>query len=118
MRRKALRPALAEMAGRTSQQLGPSTNRKDGRREAQYDALVVELEKVQDSNLARRVASHETYQQLKAVSVQHETAQEMITIENQYRVIDLSVLSHDSRRSTNFHNRKGLMRSVKAASST
>ncbi|KAF6241634.1 hypothetical protein HO173_000345 [Letharia columbiana] len=82
---KALRPALAEMAGRTSQQMGHATYDKDGRRKAQYDALVVELEKVRGSDIARRVAYHETHRELKAVSVQHETLQEMTTIENQYR---------------------------------
>lgn len=87
---KALRPALAEMAGRTSQQMGHATYDKDGRRKAQYDALVVELEKVRGSNIARRVAYHETHRELKAVPVQHETLQEMNTIENQYRVVDLS----------------------------
>lgn len=87
---KALRPALAEMAGRTSQRLSHPTYHKDGRRKAQYDALVVKLEEVRDSNIARRVVYHETHQELKATSVQHETLQEMTRIENQYRVIDLS----------------------------
>ncbi len=86
---KAVRPALVEMAGRTSKQLSHSTYHKDGRRKAPYDALVGELEKVRDSNIARRVAYHKTYQELKAVSVQHETFQEMTKIENQYRVIDV-----------------------------
>lgn len=84
---KALRPALVEMAGRTSHQLGHSTYHEDGCRRAQYDALVVDLEKVRDSNIARRVAYHETHQELKAVSVQRETLQEMTTIESLYRVL-------------------------------
>ena len=87
---KALRPALIELAGRTSQDLGNSAYHKYGRRKVQRDALVVELEKFQDSGLGRRVACYETQQELKAVSVQHETLQEMTTIENEYRVIDPS----------------------------
>ena len=87
---KALRPALAELAGRTAQQLDHPTYHKDGRRKAQYDALIAELGKVRDSNIALRVAYHETHRELKAESVQHETLQEMIAIENRYRVIDLS----------------------------
>ena len=87
---KALRPALAEMAERTSKQLSHPTYHKEERRKAPYDALVGELEKARDSNIARRVAYHETLKESKAVSVQHETLQEMIRIENQYRVIDVS----------------------------
>ena len=82
--------ALVEMAERTSQQLGHPTYHKDGRRKAQYEALVIELEKVRSSNVARQLAFHKASQELKAVSVQHETLQEMRTIEDQYRVIDLS----------------------------
>lgn len=83
---KALRPALIEMAGRTSQRLGRSTHDKDGRRNGQYNALSVELEKVRDSNLGRRIACYERQQQLKAVSVQHETLEAMTVIESRYRV--------------------------------
>ncbi|KAL9136597.1 MAG: hypothetical protein Q9175_002189 [Cornicularia normoerica] len=81
---KALRPALAEMEGRTSQQSGHPAYQTDGHRKAQYDAFVVELEKVGELSIARRVAYHETHRELKAVSVQHETRQEVTTIENQY----------------------------------
>ena len=87
---KRLRPALVEMAGRTSQQLDHPTYHKDGRRKAQYDALVVELKKVRSSNIARHVAYQEAIKELKAVSVQHETLQEMTTIQGQYRVTNLS----------------------------
>lgn len=87
---KALRPALAELAGRTAQQLDHPMYHKDGHRKAQYDALIAELGKVRDSNIALRVAYYETHRELKAESVQHKTLQEMITIENRYRVIDLS----------------------------
>ena len=86
---KAVRPALTELARRTSKQLSHPTYHKDGRRKAPYDALIEELEKVRDSNITRRVDYHKTYQELKAVSVQHETLQEMTNIENQYRVIDV-----------------------------
>lgn len=83
---KALRPALAEMAGRTAQQLGHPTYHKDGPHKEQYNTLVGELEKVRDANIARRVAYHETHRELKAISIQHETLQKMIAIEKQYRV--------------------------------
>ena len=82
--------ALLEMAGRTSEQLGHPTYHKDGRRKAQYDALVAELEKVRSLNVARHVAYHQACQELKAVSVQHETLEEMTTIEVIYRVIYFS----------------------------
>ena len=87
---KALRPALIEMTERTSQQLGHPTYHKDGPRKAQYEALVAELEKVRSSNVARQISYHKACQELKAVSVQHETLQEMTKIEEAYRVIDLS----------------------------
>lgn len=48
------------MAERTPQQLRHPTYHEDGPRKAQYDALVAELEKVRDSNVARRVAYHKT----------------------------------------------------------
>ena len=82
----ALRPALVVMVGRTSQQLSHPLYHQDGRHKARREALIVELEKIQDSSLGRRVASYETQQDLKAVSVQHDTLQEMTQIENQYRV--------------------------------
>lgn len=53
---KALRPALIEMAGRTSQRLGRLTHDKDGGRNEQHNALIVELKKVRGSNLRRRIA--------------------------------------------------------------
>lgn len=77
------------MAERTSQQLGHPTYHKDGPRKAQYEALVIELEKVRNSNVARQVAFHKDSQRLKTVSVQHGTLQEMTTIEARYKVIDL-----------------------------
>lgn len=114
---KALRPALAEMEGRTSQQSGHPAYQTDGHRKAQYDAFVVELEKVGELSIARRVAYHETHRELKAVSVQHETRQEVTTIENQYMVVDLSwIIRADIRLIVT--NRKRLKRSVKAASPT
>lgn len=85
---KSLKPALAELAKRASQQLDHPTYHKDGRRKAQYDTLIAELDKVRDSNIALRVAYHETHQDLKAVSAQHETLQQMIATENRFRVID------------------------------
>lgn len=87
---KALRPALAELAGRTSRQLDRPAYHRERDHKAQYDALIEELEKVRDFNIGLRVAYHETRQELKAVSVQHETFQEMMTIEKRFRVIDLS----------------------------
>ena len=88
---EALRPALAELARRTSRQLDrrPAYHR-DGENKAQYDALVEELKKARDFKIGLRVAFHESIQELKAVSVQHETFQEMMTIEKGFRVIDLS----------------------------
>ena len=83
---KALRPALIEMAGRTSQRLGRPTHDKDGRRNGQHNTLMVEPEKVLGPNLRRRIACYERQQELKAVSVQHETLQAMTVIENGYRV--------------------------------
>ena len=56
---KALRPALIEMAGRTSQRLGRPRHDRDGRRKGQHKALIVELEKVRSSNLGRRIACYE-----------------------------------------------------------
>ena len=82
---KALRPALIEMAGRTSQGLGRPTHDKGGHRNGQHNAQIVELEKVRGSNLGRRIAYYERQQELKAVSVQHETLQAMTVIENRYR---------------------------------
>ena len=73
---KALRPALIEMAGRTSQRLGRPTHDKDGRRNGQHNAL--------------SIACYERQQELKAVSVQHETLQAMTVIENRYRVSESS----------------------------
>ena len=87
---KALRPALIEMAGRTSQRLGRPTHDKDRRRNGQHKVLVVELEKVRRSNLGRRIACYERQQELKAVSVQHETLQAMTVVENRYRVSESS----------------------------
>ena len=87
---KALRPALIEMAGRTSQRLGRLTHDKDGVRNGQHNALPVELKKVRGSNLGRRIACYERQQELKAVSVQHETLQAMTVIENGYRVSESS----------------------------
>ena len=93
-KRETLKPksfrALVEMAERTSQQLGHPTYHKDGPRKAQYEALLVELEKVRSSNVARQLAFHKASQEMKTVSVQHETLQEMTTIEAAYKVIDLS----------------------------
>lgn len=63
---------------------------KYGGRKAQDGALVVEIEKAQDSNIGLRVAGYEAQQELKPVSVQHETLLEMTTIENQCRVIEPS----------------------------
>ena len=83
---KALRPALIEMAGGTSQRLGRPTHDKDRRRNGQHNALVVELEKVRRSNLGRRIACYKRQEELKAVSVQHETLQGMTVVENRYRV--------------------------------
>lgn len=71
------------MAERTAQRLDHPTYYKDGRPEAQEHTLLFEFEQVQDSNIARRVAYYKTYQELKAISVQNETLQEMTTIENQ-----------------------------------
>lgn len=85
---KALKPALAELAARTTRQLDRPADHQDGHHKAQYDALVAELEDVRDSNIGLRIACRETQQELKAVSVQHETLQEMMTIENRYRVTD------------------------------
>lgn len=65
---------------------GPCCVHNYGRRKAQDGALVVEIEKVQGSNVGRRVACCEAQQELKPVPVQHETLLEMTTIENQYRV--------------------------------
>ena len=84
---KALRPALAEMAGRTSRHLDdPTTYHGNGRRRAQYDALVADLDEVRESNIARRVACHDTRLRLKAESVLQGTLQETAMIENRYRV--------------------------------
>lgn len=82
---KALKPALAELAARTTRQLDRPAHHQDGHHKAQYDALVAELEDVRDSNIGLRIACRETQQELKAVSEQHETLQEMMTIENRYR---------------------------------
>ena len=87
---KALRLALIETAGRTSQELGHPAYYSYGRRKAQDGALVVEMEKVQCSNIGRRVACYEAQQESKPKSVQRETLLEMTTIENQYRVTDSS----------------------------
>ena len=87
---KALRPALIEMAGRTSQRLGRLTHDKDEGRNGQHNALPVELKKVRGSNLRRHIACYERQQELKAVSVQHETLQAMTVIENRYRVSESS----------------------------
>ena len=87
---KALRPALAEMAGRTAQRLEHPTYHKDGRLNAQYRNLVVELEQARDSNIARHVAYYETHKELRAISAQHETLQEMTTVETHYKVVHLS----------------------------
>ena len=57
---------------------------QSGCRKAQYDTLVVELEKVQDLDLRRRIRDHETREELEAVSIQHKTLQEMTAIENLY----------------------------------
>lgn len=45
---------------------------------AQNDSVIAELEKVRDFNIVLRVAYHENHQELKAVSVQHETFQKII----------------------------------------
>ena len=87
---KALRPALAEMAGRTAQRLKHPTYHRDGRLNAQYRNLVVELEQARDSNIARQVAYYETPKELRAISAQHETLQEMTTVETHYKVVHLS----------------------------
>ena len=47
-----------------------------------YNAPIAQLEKVRDSNIALRVAYHETHRGLKAVSIQHETLQKMITTDS------------------------------------
>ena len=87
---KALKPALVEMAGRTAQRLRHPTHHQDRRRKVQYGAPVIGLEKARDSSVGRRVAYCKTHQEWKAVSVQHETLQEMAKIENQYRASNLS----------------------------
>ena len=87
---KALRPALIEMAGRTPQRLGRLMHDKDGLLNGQRKALIVELEKVRGSNLGRRIACYEREQELKAVSVQHETLQAMTVIEHGYRASESS----------------------------
>ena len=66
---KALRPALVELARRSTQKLGHPTYVKDRCRNVQRDALVVNLEKARGSNPERRIACYETQRVLKTVSL-------------------------------------------------
>lgn len=47
------------------------------------DGAILVIEKVQDSNIGRRVACYEAQKELEPLPVQHETLLEMITMENQ-----------------------------------